>query len=170
MKTLLDADAIATRIATLGREIRETYGDEPITAIAVLKGSFMFLADLVRAIDGDVRIEFLGVSSYSGTESTGQVRITHDLRAPIAGHHVLVVEDIVDTGLTLDFLLRSLAVRSPASLRVATLLDKPSRRVKDVEADFVGFSIPNIFVVGYGLDVDERYRNLPFIGDMTDRE
>ena len=168
MKTLLGADEIAARVEALGREIRESYGDETITAIAVLKGSFMFLADLVRAIGGDVRVEFLGVSSYSGTESTGQVAITHDLRSSIEGQHVLVVEDIVDTGLTLEFLLRSLDVRAPASLKVATLLDKPSRRVKQVEADFVGFTIPNIFVVGYGLDVDERYRNLPFIGQMTD--
>lgn len=135
-------------------------GPEPITAICVLKGSVLFASDLVRAIPGDVRLEFLGVSSYEGTESTGHVRITHDLKSSIAGKHCLVVEDIVDTGLTLHYLLAQLRAREPASLRVVSLLDKPARRTVPVAADYVGFTIEDEFVIGYGLDLDERYRNL----------
>ena len=124
MKTLFDAQTLKQRIDELGATIRADYGDEPITAVCVLKGSILFTADLVRAIGGDVRIEFLGVSSYSGTESTGQVRITHDLRDSVRGKHVLIVEDIVDTGLTLEYLLASMEMREPASLKVASLLSK----------------------------------------------
>ncbi|MFK7931357.1 MAG: hypoxanthine phosphoribosyltransferase [Myxococcota bacterium] len=163
MKTLFDASTLHNRIAELGAQIRADVGDEPIVAVCVLKGSILFTADLVRAIGGDVRIEFLGVSSYEGTESTGEVRITHDLRTHVQDTHLLVVEDIVDTGLTLSFLLKALAVRNPASLRVAALLDKPSRRTSGVQADYIGFTIEDQFVVGYGLDLDERYRNLPFV-------
>ena len=164
MQVLFDADTLASRTADLGRQIRADHGDAPIVAICVLKGSILFTADLIRAIGGDVRIEFLGVSSYRGTESTGQVRITHDLKTSIKGQHVLVVEDIVDTGLTLEYLLKALQVREPRSLKVASLLDKPSRRQGDVTADYIGFVIEDRFVVGYGLDLDERYRNLPFVG------
>lgn len=168
LKTLLDEETLQERVRTLGTEIREVYGDEPITVIAVLKGSFIFVADLVRAIGGDVKVEFLGVSSYhGGTRSSGAVKITQDLRHPIEGQHVLVVEDIVDTGLTMDYLHRLLQVRGPKSLRVATLLDKPSNREIEVEVDFVGFSIPDEFVVGYGLDLGELYRNLPYIAVYT---
>jgi len=164
-RPLLDAETLATRIRALGQEIREVYGpDTPIVCIGVLKGSVVFMADLVREISGHVELEFLGVSSYEGTTSTGQVRITHDLRTPIAGKHCLIVEDIVDTGLTLAYLRKTLAVRKPASLRVVALLDKPSRRNMTVEVEFVGFSIPDAFVVGYGLDLDQRYRNLPYVG------
>jgi hypoxanthine phosphoribosyltransferase len=163
MRTMFSAEEIAARIAELGPAIRAASGDVPITAICVLKGSVLFAADLVRAIPGDVRLEFLGVSSYEGTASTGHVQITHDLRASIAGRHCLVVEDIVDTGLTLHYLLGQLRAREPASLRVASLLDKPSRRRVAVEPDFVGFTIPDAFVIGYGLDLDERYRNLPYV-------
>ena len=164
LSTLIDAEAIAARVEDLGKQIRETYGDEPITIIGVLKGSFVFMADLARAIGGDVKIEFLGVSSYhGGTRSTGVVRITQDLRHPIEGQHCLIVEDIVDTGLTMDYLLRLLQVRGPKSLKVVTLLDKPENREIDVEVDFVGFTIPDEFVVGYGLDLGELYRNLPCI-------
>jgi hypoxanthine phosphoribosyltransferase len=124
----------------------------------------MFLADLVRAIGGDVRIEFLGVSSYKGTESSGEVRITHDLKTSIEGRHVLIIEDIVDTGLTLQYLLRMLEVRRPLSLKVAALLSKPARRQSDVPVDYVGFSIEDHFVIGYGLDLDERFRNLAYVG------
>ena len=161
---LLPADRIAARVRDLGAEIRATVGDQPITLVCVLRGSVLFFSDLCRAIDGDVELEFLGVSSYTGTQSTGTVRITHDLHADIAGRHVVVVEDIVDTGLTLSYLIRALAQRNPASLRVAALLDKPSRRKVDVSADWVGFTIEDHFVVGYGLDLDQRYRNLPFVG------
>jgi hypoxanthine phosphoribosyltransferase len=161
---LITPEQIAARIAEMGAQIREAVGDGPIVAVGVLKGSFLFLADLVRQIPGDVRIEFLGVASYHGTESSGVVRITHDLQTSVDGAHLLVVEDIVDTGLTLDFLLRTLECKGPASLHVAALLDKPSRRRVDVPVHFVGFTIPDAFVVGYGLDLDQRYRNLPYVG------
>jgi hypoxanthine phosphoribosyltransferase len=164
IEPMITADEIGARIQSLAAEIRAAYGDENITCIGVLKGSILFLSDLVRAIPGDVELEFLGVSSYHGTHSSGEVRITHDLHAAIDGKHVLVVEDILDTGLTLSYLKRALEVRNPASLRIVTLLDKPSRRTTPVEVDFVGFTIPDRFVVGYGLDLDQKYRNLPFIG------
>jgi hypoxanthine phosphoribosyltransferase len=166
LEPLFTAEAIALRNQALGAAISAHYrsqGVNELTCVGVLKGSIVFLADLIRHIDLDVRIEVLGVSSYDGTESTGHVRITHDLRTDISGAHVLLVEDIVDTGLTLDFLHRTLGVRQPASLRVAALLDKPSRRKVDIHADFVGFTIPDQFVVGYGLDVDQRLRHLPYI-------
>jgi hypoxanthine phosphoribosyltransferase len=164
VSTLLSAEAIAERIAVLGPSIREAYGDGPIVCVGVLKGSFIFMADLVRAIPGDVRCEFLGVSSYSGTESTGVVRITHDLPNTVEGASILVVEDIVDTGLTLEFLQRTLQLRRPKGLRTCALLDKPTRRKVAVTVDFVGFTIPDAFVVGYGLDLDEAYRGLPYVG------
>jgi hypoxanthine phosphoribosyltransferase len=139
-----------------------------LTCVGVLKGSFLFMADLVRAIGGDVRCEFLGVSSYhGGTRSTGVVQITQDLRYPIEGQDVLIIEDIIDTGLTMDYLLRMLRTRGPRTLTVATLLDKPSRREVDLSADHTGFSIPDEFVVGYGLDLGELYRNLPYVAVYT---
>lgn len=164
ISTLIDEARIAARVRELGTRIRADAGDAPITLVGVLKGSFLFLADLARAIEGPVTIEFLGVSSYhGGTQSTGAVQLTQDLRAPILGRYVVVVEDIVDTGLTLDYLLRMLRARDPGELRVATLLDKPSRRQLPVEADYVGFTIPDVFVIGYGLDLDEFERNLPYV-------
>jgi len=163
LETLISAEQIAARIAELGPEIRAHFGDEPIVCVGVLKGSFLFMADLVRTLDDPVRCEFLGVSSYQGTKSTGTVRISHDLTANIEGKNVLLVEDIVDTGLTLDYLIRTLSQRQPKRLAVATLLDKPSRRRVDVPVDWVGFEIPDAFVVGYGLDLDQVYRNLPYI-------
>jgi hypoxanthine phosphoribosyltransferase len=164
LRPLITEAEIATRIAELGQQIRADLGDEPVTLVAILKGSFMFLADLARAIPGEVRVEFLGVASYhGGTQSSGVVQITHDLRSPIEGHHVLLVEDIVDTGTTIDYLLRMLSVRGPRSLRVASLLDKPENREVPVEVDYVGFTIPDAFVVGYGLDLGELYRNLPYV-------
>ncbi len=164
LKPLIEEARIATRVRELGAQIRAEHGDAAITLIAVLKGSFLFLADLARAIPGDVRVEFLGVSSYhGGTESSGVVRITHDLRSQIDGRHVIVVEDIVDTGRTIDYLVKMLGVRNPASLKVASLLDKPSRREIPVTVDYVGFTIPDAFVVGYGLDLGELYRNLPYV-------
>jgi len=168
LDTLISEEAIRARLVELGTEIREVYGDEPVTCIGILKGSFMFMADLVRTIGGEVRCEFLGVSSYhGGTRSSGVVKITKDLQRPIEGHHCLIVEDIVDTGLTMQYLLQLLGVRSPKSLRVVTLLDKPGNREVDVPVDFVGFTIPDEFVVGYGLDLAELYRNLPYIAVYT---
>ncbi len=161
---LIGANQLAERIQALGAEISADYGDEPIICIGVLKGSILFLADLIRAIDSPLEIDFLGVSSYQGTTSTGVVRITHDLRGSIVDKNVVIVEDIVDTGLTLSYLLRNLESRNPKTLKVATLLDKPSRRQVDVPIDYVGFQIPDEFVIGYGLDYNERYRDLPYIG------
>jgi hypoxanthine phosphoribosyltransferase len=162
---LIDAPTIAARITALGAEIAARHQGQRLTAVCVLKGSFIFMADLLRAMpEQDVVCEFLGVSSYEGTQSTGAVRLTQDLRASIEGKHVLLVEDIVDTGLTLAFLKKTLLLRGPASLQIATLLDKPSRRKVEIKADYVGFEIPDAFVVGYGLDLDQEYRNLPYIG------
>ena len=164
LSTLIDESSLQARIRELGAQIREEYGDEPITCIGVLKGSFLFMADLVRAIGGPVRCEFLGVSSYQGgTRSTGVVRITHDLKQSVEGQHCLLIEDIVDTGLTMEYLLRMLNLRNPESLRIASLLDKPSNRKVEVEIDYVGFTIPDEFVVGYGLDLHGFHRNLPYI-------
>lgn len=163
LETLIPAERIAARIAELGRELSSIYGDEPVTAIGILKGSILFMSDLIRAMDGDVRCSFLGVASYHGTESTGVVRITHDLDESIEGKHVLVVEDIVDSGLTLSYIREMLEVRKPASLRVVALLDKPERRKVAVAVEHIGFTIPDAFVVGYGLDLDQRYRNVPYI-------
>ena len=168
LRVLIPEDRLQARIRELGRQIRQDYGDAPITCIGVLKGSFIFMADLVRAIGGDIRCEFLGVSSYhGGTRSPGVVRITEDLNNPIEGQHCLIIEDIVDTGLTLDYLLHTLEVRGPASIKVCALLDKAPRREVDVKADYVGFSIPDEFVVGFGLDLGERFRNLPHVAVYT---
>lgn len=165
VRVLISEERIRERIELLAGEIRAELGNEPITCIGVLKGSFIFMADLVRALGGPVRCEFLGVSSYhGGTRSTGVVRITQDLRHPIEGQHCLLIEDIVDTGLTLDYLKHYLGNHRPASLRTVALLDKPEHREVEVDADYVGFTIPDEFVVGYGLDLGELYRNLPFIG------
>lgn len=164
IETLIEADRIASRVTELGHEIRGAYGEAPIVCIGILKGSLIFLADLMRAIPGDVRCDFLGVASYHGTQSTGVVRITHDLHGTIEGKDVLIVEDIVDSGLTLDFLMRTLKVRGPRTLKVASFLDKPSKRRVPASVDFVGFTIPDAFVVGYGLDLDQKYRGLPYVG------
>ncbi len=160
----LSAARIAHRVAELAREIDAAFPPGTLHVVVVLRGAFVFAADLVRCLPRDLRCDFLGVRSYgAATESSGVVEITHDLREPIAGKQVLLVEDIVDTGLTLRHLLDLLAIRQPASLRVCTLLDKPTRRRVAVPVDFVGFEVPDRFVVGYGLDHDQRYRNLPFV-------
>lgn len=164
LEVLIAESTIQARVRELGAQIRAEAGDQCITVIGVLKGSFLFLADLVRAIPGEVKVEFLGVASYhGGTESSGVVQITQDLRKPIEGAWCLLVEDIVDTGLTIDYLHRMLQVRGPRALRVVTLLDKPSNREVEARVDYVGFTIPDAFVVGYGLDLGELYRNLPYV-------
>jgi hypoxanthine phosphoribosyltransferase len=164
-RQLISAEEIAARVTALGREIAATLPAGPILAVGILRGAFIFMADLVRAMNRDVRCDFLAVRSYgSATETSGVVEITHDLRLPIAGQHVLVVEDIVDTGLTLRHLLDVLETRRPASLHTCALLNKPSRRRTQVPLHFAGFEIPDHFVVGYGLDHDQRYRNLPYLG------
>jgi hypoxanthine phosphoribosyltransferase len=168
LQTLISEERIQARVRDLGAKIRSDFPDEPVTLVAVLKGSFLFLADLVRAIPGEVRVEFLGVASYhGGTSSSGVVQITQDLRGGIEGQNCVLVEDIVDTGLTIDYLVRMLQVRGPRALRVATLLDKPDNREIAVELSYVGFTIPDEFVVGYGLDLGELYRNLPYVAVYT---
>jgi hypoxanthine phosphoribosyltransferase len=163
--TLLTAEQIAERVRAMGAQITAESTGEDLLVISVLKGAFVFTADLIRAIDLPCQIEFVSVSSYgTGTESAGKITVRQDLSIPIKGRHVLVVEDIVDTGTTLAFLRERLLDQSPASLRIATLLDKPSRRKTEVPVDYVGFAIPDEFVVGYGIDWAERFRYLPYIG------
>jgi len=169
-RVLLSAEQIQKRIAELGAEIDRDYpGGEPVYLIAVLKGAFIFMADLSRAMKTPARIEFIGISSYGkGKTSSGQVQLTKDLDAPIEGHHVIIVEDILDTGITLNYLTKLMAQRKPKSLRIVALLDKPERRKSPVKADYVGFTIPDEFVVGYGLDYAEDYRNLKDVCVMGD--
>ena len=164
---LIDEVELKARIRTLGEQISRDYQGKALTVLGVLKGSVFFTTDLARAVDLPLTLEFLGVSSYQGgTETTGEVRITLDVSRPLAGAHILVVEDIIDTGLTMKFLLENLQARHPASVKVCTLLEKPSRAKTQVDIDYKGFVIEDRFVVGYGLDFEERYRNLPFIGVM----
>jgi hypoxanthine phosphoribosyltransferase len=155
---------LQTRVTEMGAEITRDYSGKPLVLIGVLKGSFIFLADLVRAIDLPVMVDFIGISSYQGTRSTGVVQITSDLTRPIEGKHVLLVEDIVDTGLTMRYLLDNLATRRPESVRIAALLEKPARAQVKIPIDYRGFVIGDEFVVGYGLDWDGKLRNLPYIG------
>lgn len=165
VRTLLPGAKIQKRIREMGRQIRKDFPAEPILLIGVLKGAVPFLADLARQIPGEVTFDFIAVSSYGkDTHSSGQVKLNKDLDSSIEGKTVLVVEDILDTGLTLQYLLRILQQRKPKHLRVAVLLDKVDRRTANVHADYVGFPIPNEFVVGFGLDYAERYRNLPHVG------
>ena len=166
VKELISASRIAARVQELGAQIAHDYEGQELVLIGVLKGSFLFLADLARAIPGKhVTFEVLSVASYGdATRSSGVVQITADLTKPIEGKHVLVVEDIVDTGLTMDYLLTNLRTRLPASVKVCSLLHKPERAQKQVSIDYLGFTIPDLFVIGYGLDFAQHYRNLPFIG------
>jgi hypoxanthine phosphoribosyltransferase len=162
---MFSAEQIAARVRVLGEEIARDYADKSLVLVSVLKGSFVFAADLARAIDLPLRVDFLGVRSYGeGTETSGVVQITYDLTRPIENEHVLLVEDIVDTGLTMAHLVELLGTRSPASVRVCALLHKPVRARVAVAIDYLGFTIDDHFVVGYGLDVAEKYRNLPYIG------
>lgn len=165
----LDVDKIYARVAEMGREITampET--EQPVVFVCVLKGSFMFFSDLLKAVERPSNIGFLAVSSYEGgTKSTGAVRLALDLSEDITDRDVVIVEDIVDTGLTMDYLLNMLQARRPRSLKVCTLLHKPAREKLAVPLDFVGFTIDDVFVVGYGLDYEQRYRDLPFIGVMN---
>lgn len=162
---LIEAERIAERVRMLGEAISLDYAERELCVVVVLKGSFMFAADLLRAIQRPLTVDFLAVKSYEdATESSGVVRLTHDLSHPIAGKHVLLIEDIVDTGLTVRFLLETLQMRKPASLRLAALLHKPARARTEVAIDYLGFRIEDQFVVGYGLDHAQRHRNLPYIG------
>ncbi len=162
---LIDEARLQARIQEMADQITADYnGEEDLLLICVLKGSYMFLADLSRALKRPHTLDFMGVSSYgSGTQSSGAVQIIMDLKQPINGRNILIVEDIIDSGHTLDYMRRTLLARNPASLRICSLLNKPSRREIDVPVEYIGFDIPDEFVVGYGLDFDELYRNLPFI-------
>jgi hypoxanthine phosphoribosyltransferase len=165
-EVLLSEEAIQGRVKELGRQISADYAGRQLTLVSVLKGSLPFMADLMRAMTIPVRIDLMEVSSYGGasTESSGLVRILKDLSASIEGEEVLIVEDIIDTGLTLNYLVRYLRGKNPRSLRICTLLDKPARRLVEIPVDYIGFTIPDQFVVGYGLDYGELYRNLRFVG------
>lgn len=164
-RVLVDEKSLKARVRELGQTISADYAGSDLILICVLKGGVAFLTDLMRHITIPHEIDFLAISSYGAgqRESTGAVRLIMDLKADIAGRDVLIIEDIVDSGQTMEYLLRTLGARQPASLRICTLLSKPSRRVVDVPLDYIGFEIPNEFVLGYGLDLDEKYRNLPYV-------
>jgi hypoxanthine phosphoribosyltransferase len=165
---LIEQRAIAARIREMATELRAAIPNDDIHFVCVLKGAFMFLSDLMRAFDDRVTLDFIAVSSYgASTNSSGEVRLVKDVDSSLAGRHVVIVEDIVDTGLTLHYLQDILRRRGPASLHTACLLSKPSRRQVDVTVDFIGFTIGDQFVVGYGLDYSEQYRNLPYVGIMA---
>ena len=165
LKILISKEEIEERVKELGRQISDDYAGKSLVVVSVLKGSVMFMADLLRAMDIHTEIDFMVVSSYgSGVVSTGAVKMLKDIFLPIEGRDVLIVEDILDTGKTLHYIKDYLGAREPNSIRICTLLDKPERREADIVADYVGFIVPDEFVIGYGLDYDEHYRNLPFIG------
>jgi hypoxanthine phosphoribosyltransferase len=167
---LYSEEEIQHRVRDLGRELTQMYRDRSPVLISVLKGGFVFLADLIRAVDVPLRVDFMSISRYgTASQSTGVVRVIKDLDQDIGGEDVVVVEDIIDTGLTLSYLLTTLAARKPASIEVCTLLDKSVRRIAPLEIKFRGFDCPDRFVVGYGLDYGERYRNLPFILEVADQ-
>ena len=167
VEVMIDRATLDARVRELGAQITKDYAGKPLTVVGILKGSVFFATDLAKAIDLPLTVEFLGVSSYAGgTETTGEVRITSDMTKPMAGKHLLIVEDIIDTGLTMKFLLENLGARHPASLKICALLEKPARARTKVAIDYKGFVIEDRFVVGYGLDFDEKFRNLPFIGVM----
>jgi hypoxanthine phosphoribosyltransferase len=174
LKVLITREQIAQRVAEMGADINRDYAGQPVILLGVLKGAAIFLSDLARQLKVDATFDFIGVSSYgnrpspaqelkSGWDSTGEVRLTKDMDQSMIGKNVILVEDILDTGLTMTYLKKLLMARQPKSFRIAALLDKPSRRKQPIQADYVGFSIPDEFVVGYGLDYAEKYRNLPDI-------
>ena len=167
-RVLLSEEELKEIIKRLGKEITEDYKDKNLLVVSVLKGSVMVMADLLREIKIPCRIDFMSVSSYgSGTKTTGSVKIIKDLDIDLAGYDLLIVEDILDSGVTLSSLKEILLTRDPASVKICTLLDKPERRKADIKADYIGAQVPDAFVVGYGLDYDEKYRNLPFVGILS---
>ncbi len=166
VKPYITETQLQSKVAEIGAELTKKFKGENIVAICVLKGAFMFYSDLIRHIDADITCEFFGVSSYSGMSSSGEVKVTLDLTQPIEGKHVLLIEDIVDTGLTMNYLKTTLMARNPASLTTIALLEKPEALKVPCKLDYVGFKITNEFVVGYGLDYQGYYRNLPFIGQV----
>jgi hypoxanthine phosphoribosyltransferase len=171
-RVLVDQEALQQRVAELGQEISADYEGKDLVLVCVLKGGITFLTDVMREITVPHEVDFLAISSYGAgqRESTGAVRLVMDLKGDIAGRDVLVIEDIVDSGQTMDYLLRLFWARQPTSLRVCTLLNKPSRRTVEVPLDYVGFDIPDEFVLGYGLDLDEKYRNLPYVAVLKQED
>ncbi len=166
---LVQPDQLKERVRALGRQVSADYAERDLLLVGVLKGAMFFLSDLMRAITVPCEVDFMAVASYgSATDSSGVVRILKDLDTPIAGRHVLIVEDIVDSGLTLQYLLRNLGARDPATLEVCALLTKPERRKADVPILYIGFEIPNRFAIGYGLDHRERWRNLPYVAALAE--
>ena len=163
---LISEAKIEKRLDELAKQIMKDYGDEDLLFITVLKGAAVFMVELAKKIKNNVEFEFIQAKSYEGTESTGKVEITQDLTGKIDGKNVIIIEDIIDTGRTLEYLMRYLTFHNPKSIKLCTLLSKPSRRVVELKVDYVGFSIPDEFVIGYGLDYNQKYRNLPFIGVM----
>ena len=164
-RILLSEEQIRARIQELGQQLTADYREKNPIFVGILKGVVVFFADMIRAIPIDCQIDFMAVSSYGGgTESSGKIQVKKDLSADIEDRHVVILEDILDTGLTLRHTVDYLMTKHPASLKICTLLDKPDRRKAEIQADYIGFTVPNLFVVGYGLDFDERYRNLPYIG------
>ena len=168
-KTMLSEEEIKAKVAELGKKIEEDFEGQDLLVVGILKGASVFVSDLIRNINLDVNIDFMNVSSYgNSTESSGSVKILKDLDVDIKGKNVLIVEDIIDSGLTLSNLTRELSARDPKSLKICTLLDKPQRRKVDIPVDYVGFVIEDKFIVGYGIDYAEKYRNLPYIGIVED--
>lgn len=166
---LISEEQLKAKVAELGEAITKDYDGKPLLLVGILKGSMVFMSDLMRAIKTNCKIDFMSVSSYgSGTKTSGQVRIILDLNKPIKDYDLLIVEDILDSGVTLSYIKQLLAPREPRSIKICTLLDKPDRRVADIKADYYGFTIPDAFVVGYGLDYDEDYRNLPYVGILKE--
>lgn len=165
---LFTEEEIHRRVAAIGAQITKDFHDKDPVFIGVLKGCFIFMADLMRCVGVKCSMDFMAVSSYKGTTSTGAVSINKDLSEPIEGRHIILVEDILDSGVTLNYLKSYLQVRKPASITIATLMDKPSRRKADIHADYSCFEVPDAFVVGYGLDYNQRYRNLPYIGVLKE--
>lgn len=164
-KVLLSEEEIAAKVKELGAQIAKDYADKNPLIVSVLRGSFVFMADLVRAIDVPCTVDFMSVSSYgSSTTSSGEVKITKDFDVSIESRHLIIVEDILDSGRTLSYLMKTLKARGAASIALCTFLDKPERRVVPVEVAYKGFTVPDAFIVGYGLDYDQRYRNLPYVG------
>ncbi|MCL2564634.1 MAG: hypoxanthine phosphoribosyltransferase [Defluviitaleaceae bacterium] len=169
IKILISEDEIAKRVEELAGIINSDYLGKSVKVICVLSGGVIFMSDLIKCLDLDIKIDFISVSSYgSDTKSSGNVKITRDIRDPIEGEHVLLVEDIVDSGLSLYYLKNYLLSQNPESFKVCTLLDKPQRRENDVAPDYIGFTIPNEFVIGYGLDYNQYYRNLPYVGILPE--
>lgn len=168
-KIFITQEQISVRVKEIAEQINKDFEGEKLTVVCILRGSCYFFADLTRELESYVDLEFMSVSSYShGTSSSGEVRIIKDINGPIEGKNVIIIEDIVDTGYTLSYLKRILLERRPKTLKICTLLDKPSRRKVEIEGDYVGFEVPNEFVVGYGLDFNQDYRNLPYIGVLKE--